>query len=386
MEAYLDHASTTQAFPEVIEETIRILKEDYGNPSSLHHKGMKAERSIIKTKEILSKLLKINKNEIYFTSGGTESNNLAILGCAKAYERQGKHIITTSIEHASVLSPLKALEEMGHSVTYLNVNSNGLIDLQDLKNAITEDTILVSIMHVNNEIGSKEPIGEIGSIIKQKNPKTKFHVDAIQSFGKANIFPKRMKIDLLSISGHKIHASKGVGALYISNQVRVKPLLYGGSHQSGIRSGTENVSGIAALGIASKKMYESLDKHRDYLYNLKRYFISQVTKHIEGVFINGSDAIEETAPHIVNIRFNDIRGEVLLHALESSGIYVSTGSACSSNKSSQSHVLKAIGLNEDAIEGSIRFSFSILTTKEELDYCIQVLIKTIPKLRLIKKK
>lgn len=380
MEVYLDNAATTKPFDSVIEKMCKVLKEDYGNPSSLHSKGISAEKYVSEAKEILSKLLKVEKKEIYFTSGGTESNNLALLGIADAYKRSGKHIITSDIEHPSVNNTLLSLEEKGYEVTRIPVNNEGIVNLEMLRDSIREDTILVSIMHVNNEIGSIQPIEEIGKIIKEKNNSALFHVDAIQSFGKIAIYPQKANIHLLSISGHKFHGPKGIGALYINNKIKIKPIVFGGSQQNGLRSGTENVPGINGLSCAAKIMYENLKKHEEYMYELKNHFVSNILDSIDDVYVNGPE-LSEAAPNIVNLRFDNIKGEVLLHALEGKGIYISTGSACSSNKTSISTTLQAIGLTNEQIDNSIRFSFSINNTLDELDYCIRELEEIIPKLR-----
>lgn len=379
MEAYFDNAATTKPLKEVIHKMMEVY-EDYGNPSSMHLKGFEAEKHIKESQKILSEILKVNEKEIYFTSGGTESNNLALLGVALAYQRTGKHIITTEIEHASVSNTLKYLKELGYNISVLPVNQYGLIDVTQLKGLIQKDTILVSIMHVNNEIGSVQSLEIIGKAIKEKNQNTLFHVDAVQSFGKYNIYPKKSNIDLLSISAHKIHGPKGVGALYIKENVKIKPILIGGSHQRGIRAGTENVPGIVGFAAAAKEIYTNMSEKNQYIDSLKRRLIKGILDNIDQVEINGLSE-NESAPHIVNIRFNNVRGEVLLHTLERHGIFISTGSACSSKKRTISSVLKAINLSEQALLESVRFSFSKNNTYEEIDYCIDILKKEIPILR-----
>lgn len=381
MEAYLDNAATTKPFISVKEMVIKTLEEDYGNPSSLHKKGIDAEKYIKEAKEEISKALKVESKEIIFTSGGTESNNLALIGGALANQRAGRHIITTQIEHASVHNPLRFLENYGFCITYLSVDSYGLVKMEELEEAINQDTILVSIIYVNNEIGSVQPIEQIAKIIKKKNPDILFHVDAIQAFGKYRIFPKRQGIDLLSVSGHKIHAPKGIGFLYHRDKVKLKPILYGGGQQKEMRSGTENVHGIAGLGQAVKEIYTNQKEKQEKLYQLKQYFIETIKK-MDGVIINGyKENIKETAPHIISVSFEKIRSEVLLHALEEKGIYVSAGSACASNHPQLSSTLQAIGLKRELLDTTLRFSISVYTTREELDYTLDSLNKLVPGLR-----
>lgn len=385
MNVYLDNAATTKALDEVVEKMRVILTEHYGNPSSKHYKGMEAEKEITNAKSIIASILKVEKKEIIFTSGGTESNNIALFGVARAYARNGKHIIISKYEHPSVSKVAEQLEEEGFEVTTLPLLKDGTVDLEVLKKSIKNDTILVSIMHVNNELGSIAPLDKIGPIIKQLNPNTLFHVDAVQSFGKLAILPKKWMIDLLSISGHKIHASKGVGALYIGTKVKIKPIFYGGAHEKGLRSGTENTPGIAGLGVAAEYMYNHLHEHAEHLYKIKMQLKDGILNTIERTYVNGPQD-EKGANHILNIRFEGVKGEVLLHALESKGIYISTGSACSSNKPEPSATLLALGHTEQEVESSVRFSFSMFNTSEEIDYCIAQLQEIIPTLRKFIKK
>lgn len=382
MEAYLDNAATTCPFPEVREIMHEVLDVNFGNPSSMHTKGVDAEKYVKHAKNVVASALKADAKEIIFTSGGTESNNMALIGAALANKRAGNHIITTKIEHPSVHNPVYYLEELGFRVTYLSVDHNGLVDLEELKKEVCDETILVSVMFVNNEVGARENIEEISRIIKEKNPKTLFHVDAIQAFGKYKIYPKRVGIDLLSISGHKIHGPKGIGVLFVRDKVKVKPIIYGGGQEGGRRSGTENVPGIAGLGKAVELIYENHGEKIKKLYELKSYFIDKV-KTIEGTFVNAVDVenIEETAPHIVSVSFEGIRSEVLLHALEEKNVYVSSGSACASNHPQLSGTLKAIGVRGDLLDSTLRFSFSVGTKKEEIDYAIDMLKEIIPALR-----
>lgn len=384
MEAYLDNSATTRCSDRAAERMMKLLLEDYGNPSSLHMKGVIAEKYINEAKKQIAKTLKAQEKEIVFTSGGTESNNLAIIGSAMANRRAGMHVITSSIEHASVSNPMAYLEEQGFEVTYLPVDSKGVISMEALKNAIREDTILVSLMQVNNEIGAIQPIEEAGKIIKAVNPDIIFHVDAIQAYGKMRIAPKKLNIDLLSVSGHKIHGPKGSGFLYIKDKTKIRPVIFGGGQQKGMRSGTENVPAIAGLGLAAEEIYTDFEEKIDRMYALREYFIEQVTQ-IEGVSVNGQSQ-RASAPHVVSVSICGVRAEVMLHTLEDRGIYVSAGSACSSNKPSVSHTLKSIGLAPELLDSTIRFSFSVHTTKEELDYALEVMREVIPMLQKYTRK
>jgi len=379
MEAYLDNSATTSCSKAATEKMVELLTQDYGNPSSMHMKGVIAERHIIEARKKIAKILKVDEKEITFTSGGTEANNLAIIGSALANKRAGMHVITTAIEHASVTNPFVWLEENGYEVTYLGVNQYGQIHLQELKEAIRPDTIFVSIMQVNNEIGALQPIEEIGKIIKTQNPKTLFHVDAIQSFGKMQIYPKKCNVDMLSVSGHKIHGPKGSGFLFIKDKTKMKPIIYGGGQEKGIRSGTENVPAIAGLAVAAEEIYNNLEKNREYLFKLRDYFIKEVEK-IQGVSVNGKKN-QDSAPHIVSVSIEGVRAEVILHSLEDKNIYVSAGSACSSNKPAVSRTLQSIGLKKELLDSTVRFSFSIHTTKEEVDYALEVMNQVIPMLQ-----
>ena len=379
MEAYLDNSATTSCSKAATEKMVELLTQDYGNPSSMHMKGVIAEKYITEAKKKIAKTIKVDEKELIFTSGGTESNNLAIIGSALANKRAGMHVITTSIEHASVTNPFIWLSENGFEVTYLGVDGFGQVKMEELKNAIRPDTILVSIMHVNNEIGALQPIEEIGKLIKAINPKCLFHVDAIQSYGKMSIFPKKWNVDMLSVSGHKIHGPKGSGFLFIKDKTKVKPLIHGGGQQKGMRSGTENVPAIAGLAVASEEMYQNLEGNRNHLFELRDYFIEEVEK-IDGVSVNGKKD-HDSAPHIVSVSIAGVRAEVILHTLEDRNIYVSAGSACASNKPAISSTLQSIGLKKELLDSTVRFSFSIHTTKEELDYALEVMGETIPMLQ-----
>jgi len=380
MECYLDNSATTKAFDEVIEAVQSEMSEYYGNPSSMHIKGFEAEKKIKETTKIIASTLKCDESEIIYTSGGTEADNMALIGIARAYKRSGKHIITSSIEHAAVLQSAEFLKEEGYEITYLSTDSNGVVNLEELENSIREDTILVSVMGVNNEIGTVEPIEKISEIIKKKNPNTLFHVDAVQAYGKIKLIPKKMGIDLLSVSGHKIHGPKGIGFLYVSYKIKIKPIIFGGGQQKNMRSGTENVCGIMGLGAAVKKIFDNFDEDTARMKELRERMIKGLTE-CEGVTINGAD-FENSAPHIVSASVKGVRAEVLLHSLEEKGIYISSGSACASNKPAVSATLKAIGVDKDLLDSTVRFSFSVLTTKDEIDYALEYFKETIEKLRL----
>ena len=381
MEIYLDNSATTKTFPEVAELMTKIMCVDYGNPSSMHLKGVQAENYIRNAKETIAKLLKVDEKEICFTSGGTESDNLALIGCAMANYRGGRHLITTQIEHPAILQTMHYLEDQGFEVTFLPVDHTGRISLEDLRKAIRPDTILVSIMHTNNEIGTLEPIAEAGSLIKSINPNILFHVDAVQGFGKFRIYPKRMDIDLLSVSGHKIHGPKGVGFLYVRDRVKIHNVIYGGGQQKNLRSGTENVPGIAGLAKASEMIYANLDEDIKRMYELKNHFIQGLSL-IPDIQVNGPKP-NEGAPHIVSVSVEGIKSEVMLHALEDKGVFVSAGSACASNKphSAVSATLKGINLDKALLDSTIRFSMSVLTTKQEIDYTLKAMYDIIPMLR-----
>lgn len=376
MEVYLDNSATTRCSARARDLMMQILTEDYGNPSSLHNKGKEAEDYIRRASEQIARTLKIDGRELLFTSGGTESNNLALIGGALANQRLGRHIITTAVEHPSVHAPLAHLKELGYEITELSVDRDGVISLEELRCALREDTVLVSIMMVNNEIGALEPVMEAGKLIKEKNPNTLFHVDAIQAYGKFHIYPKKCGIDLLSVSGHKIHAPKGTGFLYIADKVKVQPMIFGGGQQKGLRSGTENVPGVAALGEAAAEIYEDFEEKTERMYALRERLIAGIGE-IEGVTVNGRTD-RSCAPHIVSISIRDVRSEVMLHSLEEYGIYVSAGSACSSHKPAPSRTLQAIGLSKGALESTIRISLSVDTTEEEIDYTVAKLKEIIP--------
>lgn len=388
MQAYLDNSATTRPFDDVRELIAKIEDENYGNPSSMHMMGVNAEKELRIAKESFASLLKVKEKEILFTSGGTESDNLALIGCAKANHRAGKHLITTRIEHPAILETMKYLEDEGFRVTYLDVDRFGRVNTDDLKAALSDDTILVSIMHVNNEIGSIQNVAELSSVVKSYKSSILFHVDAVQSFGKLRIYPKKMGVDLLSISSHKIHGPKGIGVLYIDEHVKIHPIIFGGGQQKGLRSGTENVPAIAGMARAAIEIYEDYDNKTERLYSYKTYLVNELSR-IEGVTINGipeddrdiSERIRESAPHIVSVSIQGIRAEVMLHALEDKGIYVSSGSACASNKPAISATLKAIGVKKELLDSTIRISMSVDTKREELEMTLKALGELIPMLR-----
>ena len=379
MEAYFDNSATTKVLDSVKDIVVKTMTEDYGNPAAKHRKGMEAEQYIRDARKIIADTMKVQEKEILFTSGGSESNNMALIGAAWANQRAGKHIISTSIEHPSVYNPLGVLEELGFEVTILPVDHDGHISLKELEEAIRPDTILVSTMYVNNEVGAVEPVEEISKIIKAKNPSTLYHVDAIQAYGKYEKKKKKQGIDLLSVSSHKIHGPKGVGFLYIRNGVKIKPLIYGGGQQAGMRSGTENVPGVAGFGAAAKEMYTNHAEKVQKLIELKDYMTDRLGE-IEGTVINSKKG-EASAPQIVSVSFEGVRSEVLLHALEDKGVYVSSGSACSSNHPGISGTLKGIGVAQKLLDSTIRMSFGMFNTKEEVDYTIDVLKELVPVLR-----
>ncbi len=379
MEAYFDNSATTKVFDCVKDAVVHAMTEDYGNAAARHMKGVEAERLIKEARAEIARSLKVQEKEILFTSGGTESNNMALIGTALANQRAGKHLITTAVEHASIYNTMEFLREQGFEITYLPVDSYGCISLDELRDAVREDTILVSVMYVNNEIGAVEPVEEISRVIREKNPRTLFHVDAIQAYGKFVIRPKKQGIDLLSVSGHKIHGPKGVGFLYIDEKAKIRPLLYGGGQQKGMRSGTENVPGCAGLGAAVKEVYTDHEAKMERLYGLRERMIKGL-KDLPGVTINGHEG-RENAPQIVSASFEGVRSEVLLHALEEKGIYVSSGSACSVNHPGVSGTLRGIGVKKELLDSTIRFSFGLFNTPEEVDYCLEVLAELLPVLR-----
>jgi len=395
MEVYLDNSATTKVTENVTNLMMKVLNEDYGNPSSMHRLGVKAEQYMKEAAGIIANTLKVEPKEIIFTSGGTESNNLALIGTAMANKRRGNHIITTRIEHPSVHQTLVYLEDNGFKISFAPVDETGKLIKEKLYELINEDTILVSIMYVNNEIGAVQDIAELAAELKKRKKDIIFHVDAVQAIGKYRIYPKREGIDLLTFSGHKIHGPKGSGALYISDKVKINPVVFGGGHQRGLRSGTENVPAIAGIGQAVSELYTDYERKVSLMYELKQAFLKGVNT-FDGVSINGLpkectsdyeiEQIRKTAPHIMNVSFQGVKSEVLLHSLEDRGIYVSAGSACSSHHPTPSATLTAIGISKDLMDSTLRFSMSDMTTPEEIEYTLVQIKELLPLLRRYTRK
>lgn len=382
MEVYFDNSSTTKPFDEVVDEVAFGMKEYYGNPSSLHNLGLKSERKLKECREILAKTINANENEISFTSGGSEGNNFVLKGILKS----GSHLITTPFEHASILNTIKKLEDSNVKATLLKINKDGRVDLDHLKESITKETVLVSIMHVNNEIGVIQDLKAISEVIKESSNRTKLHVDAVQSYGKLSIDVKKMNIDFLTVSAHKFHGPKGVGFIYIRKPNALASLIEGGSQEFGTRAGTQNIAGIMGMTLASEIVNDKINDNYKKVFEIKKNFIEKL-KRIDNIKINSS-LDENFSPYILNVSFKGIKGEVLLHFLEEAGIYVSTGSACSSKEREKiggSYVLKTLGLSQDEILGGIRFSFSDDNEETEVDYVIETLEKGLKFLRRIKK-
>ena len=384
MDVYFDNSASTKVSEKAIEIMLKTMRDDYANTSGKHIKGVEAESYVKDAADIIAKTLKVKKGEIIFTSGGTESNNMALIGGAMSRKRYGKHIIISGIEHPAVYRPAEFLTEQGFELSVLPVNGEGQVDLELLKAAIRDDTVLVSVMYVNNEIGAIEPVEEISKIIKAENKDILFHVDAIQAYTKLRINPKSQGIDMLSASGHKFHGPKGVGFLYIDSNVKINPIIFGGGHQRGMRSGTLNTTGIAGMGVAAKEAYDNFDERINKISDLKYYLMDELEK-TEGAILNTGRG-ENFAPQVISVSFEDIRAEVLLHALEDRGIYVSSGSACSSNHPGISGTLKAIGVRENLLDATIRISLSELNNKEEADYFIKNLKELLPLLRKFVRK
>ncbi len=382
MNVYLDNSSTTRSFRECAELVSDVMYNSFGNPSSLHRKGIEAEK-LIKTARIqIAQTLKVEPESIYFTSGGTEADNLAILGAARA--GRGKHILSTSIEHPAVLNTLKYLEKRGYTVELIPVSKRGVVDIERLSKMIRKDTVLVSCMYVNNEIGTVQPVEKIGKIIKVQNPNTLFHVDAVQAYGKFLFSAAQLEADFITLSSHKIHGPKGVGALYIKNKNKLVPIFYGGGQQGNIRPGTENVPGIAGFGLAAKMSFDSIAEKAAKMEKLKNRLKDGLKAHLDDIVINTPEDI--SAPHILNVSFGNVKSEVLLHSLEADGVYVSSGSACSSHKKGPSYVLTSIGTDKKMIDGSIRFSLSEFTTAEEIDYAVECTVKHVKLIRKLLKR
>lgn len=377
-EIYVDNSATTFMDEEILNIYFDTIKKYYGNPSSLHQLGVESERVLKEGRKIIGQTLGVSEKEIYFTSGGTESNNLAIHGTVTAHGKRGKKIITSCIEHPSVLEVFKNYQHQGYNVVYLDVDQFGFINLEQLEKEVDDDTILVSIMLVNNELGTLQDIVNIGKVIKEKNPRCIFHVDAVQGYGKVELNVVKANINLLSISSHKFHGPKGVGALYIKEKTNLAPVFQGGGQQGGIRSGTENVPGYYAMAKAAEKMFKNPDVNIT-MRNLTNMIKEEIIKNVKDVMILTPKI---SAPHIMTLAFKGIKGEVLLHSLESKGIFLSTGSACSSKGKGISHVIKAINLPREYQEGVIRISLSRFNNEEEIKYLIHSIITSVEELRL----
>ena len=386
MFVYLDNSSTTRPYDRTLKIMMKVLGEDFGNPSSLHSLGVAAEKYVKDARRSLARVLSVSEEEIYFTSCGTESDNAAILGGALSRKRRGKKIITTQVEHPAVLEPVKRLEAMGFEIEYIGVDKKCRLDMGRLEQALTEDTVLISVMSVNNETGTVMPIEQIARIKDRFNEEhgcdILLHTDAVQALGKIPVAVKG--VDMISVSGHKIHGPKGIGFLYINEKVKIIPQILGGGQQSGMRSGTDNVPGIAGLGVAAAQIYENLDENVEHMYQLKEH-IAEGLSEIEDIRINGMP-LREGAPQILSISVMGVRSEVLLHALEDKGIYISAGSACSSHKRKPSATLSAMGMSKDQIESTVRLSFCEENTMEEADYFLQTMKELVPMLRRYSRK
>lgn len=382
MEVYLDNSATTKPYAQVVEEMCKALTEDFANPSSDYRKGFLVEKKIKKIRENIAKTIGVEDKSIIFTSGGTEGNNATIRSVAGLNKRRRNHIITSCIEHPAVLNTVKSLEEEGFDITILGVDETGQVNVDELEEAITDRTCLVSIMYVNNELGSIQPVQQIGEIVS-RHDQVFFHVDAVQAYGKINFKIKDIGADFMTVSGHKIHGPKGIGFMYVKDLNRFKPLLTGGGQEFDLRSGTENVPGIYGLGKAIEILFEDLDANIEKIRDNKDYLYMRISQKIDGIRLN-SDLLRGVC-HVLNVSFDQVKGEVLLHYLDDEGISVSTGSACSAKKKG-SHVLNAIGLSPEQVDGTIRFSLSEDNTKEEIDYVVEKLQKHIEMIRFFAKK
>ena len=385
MECYFDNAATSRVYDAVADEMAHAMKHTYGNPSSLHSKGLDAEHMVEQSREVIADTLKVDKKEILFTSGGTESNNTALFGAAEARKRKGDHIIVSSIEHPSVLNPAKRLEEQGFGVSYLPVTKEGVVDPDTLKEELIKypQTILVSVMMVNNEVGSLQPVKKLSEVIKVTGSEALFHVDGVQAYGKIAIRPRQLGIDLMSASGHKFHGPKGVGFLYVRDGVRIKPYMYGGGQQKNMRSGTEDVFGIYGMSIAAKMSVDKIDNNLEKIKMLTTK-LENAIRSMDKTYIHTYDYSQ--FPYILSTSIEGVRSEVLLHALDERGICVSSGSACATNDKHTSGTLKAMGLKEDLIDSAIRFSFSDENDEAQIDYAIEVLKELLPRLRMFTRR
>ncbi|MBS3898184.1 MAG: cysteine desulfurase [Dethiobacter sp.] len=382
-EVYLDNSATTPVLPEVAAVMHKIHTDTYGNPSSLHRMGVEAEKIKRRARRTLADACSVKESEIYFTSGGTEANNLAVMGVARRLRRRGLHLVTTQVEHPSVLYACRLLEQEGFALTYLPVDREGIVSPAAVADAMRADTLLVSVMHVNNEVGAIQPLAEIGALIKKNNSETLFHVDAVQSFGKLPVQPLLWQADLVTFSAHKLHGPKGVGALYKRQAVHMEPFFHGGGQEDGLRPGTENMAGIGGFAEAARLATAKLSAHALALSKLKKNFSAGILAAIPDICWNSS---EEGAPHILNISVAGTRGEVLVHALAEEGVYISTGAACHSRRPELSHVLLAMGRKEKDVEAALRFSFSPLNTEEALVYALEKLQAAVLSIRRVTRR
>ena len=374
---YLDNAATTAVRQEVVEAMIPFFSEIYGNPSSLHMFGQKANRALEQSRRTVAEVLNVQPGEIYFTSGGTESNNLAIKGIAYANQSRGRHLITSSIEHHAVLNVFRELEKQGFEATFLPVDRNGVVSLDALKESIRPDTILISIMLANNEIGTIQPISQVSRIAKERG--ILLHTDAVQGIGKLPVDVRQLDVDLLSLTAHKFYGPKGTGALYVRRGISIKPLLEGGHQERILRPGTENIPGVVGLATALRLAYEYLDRESAHLAFLRDRLEAEIRRRVPDVSINGHP--EQRVPNISNMSFASVEGEALLLTLDTKGIAVSTASACSAGSTEPSHVLSATGLDPVLAQGTIRFSFGHANTEAEVDYVIDAVSETVSRLR-----
>lgn len=378
---YLDNAASTRVREEVLETVNDILLNDYANPDAAHEFGIQAAKRIKKSRQIIADALSVSTKEVYFTSGGSEGNNIIIQGVINGNPRQGKHLITTKIEHPSVFEIFKEYERNGFEVTYLNVDSDGRIKLDELTDSIRDDTVLISVIAVNSETGVIQDLEKIGNIIKQKNKNVYFHSDFVQGLGHIQINPAKCRLDALTVSSHKVYGPKGAGAIYLSGNVKIKPLIFGSNQEQGVVQRTLNSSGIIGFGKAVQIACENFSKDNAQIKEVKEYLLQKIQNEISDIRVNTIE--EDSVPHILNISFRGIQGEVLVHFLGMSKIYVSTGSACSSRKGN-SRILESMGLTKEEVAGGIRFSFSVFNTKEEMDETVKVLKEAVAAIRMMK--
>ena len=386
MEVYLDNSATTRQYDQVTDQMALAMRNTYGNPSSLHSLGVEAEKKVREARKSLAAVFGAGEDEIYFTSGGTEADNTVLEGAASARKRTGRKIIISAVEHPAVLEPARKLEKAGFEVEYIGVDSKCHLNMEQLKSALTDDTILISVMGVNNEAGTIMPVGEIARLKDEYNKahgtQIWLHSDAVQALGKIRLSVKKewQGVDFISASGHKIHGPKGIGVLYGKKGLNIEPFMVGGGQERHMRSGTENTPGIIGFGLAAKMAYEAFDERTAAMSQARSYLLSGIKSEIPDVLINSPED-ETCCPSVLNVSFLGTRGEVILHTLEQDGIFVSTGSACSSNKKGRSHVLAAMGLKDKEIESAIRFSFSEFNTIEEMDYVLDKVKQAVTRFR-----